>query len=170
LAVVSYAVIYRAREFDAKVVTTLELALKDCQLFNDHNNDEQRYMNNATRQVSRLSKTIAVSKKQKASAALDEQIAATKATLKELQQRKKTGIVSAPATEQKVEIHIPPPPSIEMAELVRSTLPHMSQPGMVHGTDDLATDLRLPPSFYNGTRLDMHDFGVSLFPTSTAYF
>ncbi|KIJ37165.1 hypothetical protein M422DRAFT_260325 [Sphaerobolus stellatus SS14] len=149
-----------ARVLDERKVEELELAKKLRLLPNRHNIDEHRYMNNGSRAVARLQKTLLT----------------LRAKIKSLTQHKqgiKKGTVSLPEPVEPMHyntnLHLPPsPPSAEMVDLVRSTLPYAKSGSSSNGSVNLPSALYLPPSF-GGQMPDMRDIDSILFPSSTAH-
>ncbi|KIJ41459.1 hypothetical protein M422DRAFT_255366 [Sphaerobolus stellatus SS14] len=154
---------------DERKAAELELAKKLCLLPNRHNTDEHRYMNNGRRAIARLKKTVTVKAKDKKLSDINDQIASLRVTIKDLTQQKQ-GIRNGSSIPTPVEpvpyntdLHMPPP-SADMAELVRSTLPYIDS---VTGSADLSPALCLPSSF-GGPMPSMSDIDTIFFPSSTA--
>ncbi|KIJ33653.1 hypothetical protein M422DRAFT_264268 [Sphaerobolus stellatus SS14] len=88
-----------ARVLDERKVEELELAKKLCLLPNCHNTDEHRYMNNGSRAVACLQKTVTHKAKEKTLSDIDAQLLTLWAKIKSLTQHKqgiKKGPISLP--------------------------------------------------------------------------
>ncbi|KIJ42596.1 hypothetical protein M422DRAFT_254378 [Sphaerobolus stellatus SS14] len=164
-----------ARDLDERKAEELELAKKLCLLPNRHNTDEHRYMNNGSRAVACLQKTVTHKAKEKTLSDIDAQLLTLRAKIKSLTRHKqgiKKGTVSLPEPVEPMhyntDLHLPPPPpSAEMVDLVRSTLHYATSGSSFNGSVNLSPALYLPPSF-GGQMPDMSDIDSILFPSSTA--
>ncbi|KIJ43294.1 hypothetical protein M422DRAFT_253499 [Sphaerobolus stellatus SS14] len=132
-------------------------------------------MNNGSQAVACLQKTFTHKAKEKTLSDIDAQLLTLWAKIKSLTQHKqgiKKGTISLPELVEPMhyntDLHLPlPPPSAEMVDLVRSTLPYATSGSSFNGSVNLSPALYLPPLF-GGQMPNMSDIGSILFLSSTA--
>ncbi|KIJ38177.1 hypothetical protein M422DRAFT_259079 [Sphaerobolus stellatus SS14] len=125
--------------------------------------------------ASRVALTVTHKAKEKTLSDIDAQLLTLRAKIKSLTQHKqgiKKGAVSLPEPVEPMHYNTdlrlpPPPPSAELVDLVRNTLPYATLGSSFNGSVNLSPALYLPPSF-GGQMPDMSDIDSILFPSSTA--